>query len=122
MPADDTNKHLLELTRIMGDMLQEEQQFRRTFHEDIQGAIDSLTQIASRLEVSIVGDEYGNLGLVARVDRVEDRQERISTNVSDLQSKWERVKWTALGWGVGAGLGSGGLLALFIQLSGVTPP
>jgi len=88
----------------------------RTRLDNIEGEIvqlkDSITNLTLRVDkiyYAITGNDLdGNRGIAYRLDRVEDKTMRMEDN-------FIRIKWTVVGWGIGAGLLGGGVMNTVIS-------
>jgi hypothetical protein len=75
----------------------------------LKDSITSLTLRVDKIYYAITGNDLdGNRGMVYRLDRVEDKTNRIEDN-------FIRIKWTVIGWGIGAGLLGGGVMNSLIS-------
>jgi hypothetical protein len=75
----------------------------------LKESITSLTLRVDKIYYAITGNDLdGNRGMVYRLDRVEDKTNRIEDN-------FIRIKWTVIGWGIGAGLLGGGVMNTLIS-------
>jgi len=75
----------------------------------LKESITSLTLRVDKIYYAITGNDLdGNRGMVYRLDRVEDKTNRIEDN-------FIRIKWTVIGWGIGAGLLGGGVMNSLIS-------
>jgi hypothetical protein len=75
----------------------------------LKDSITSLTLRVDKIYYAITGNDLdGNRGMVYRLDRVEDKTNRIEDN-------FIRIKWTVIGWGIGAGLLGGGVMNTLIS-------
>jgi hypothetical protein len=75
----------------------------------LKESITSLTLRVDKIYYAITGNDLdGNRGMVYRLDRVEDKTVRMEDN-------FVRIKWTVIGWGIGAGLLGGGVMNSLIS-------
>lgn len=73
--------------------------------DKLEGMIEILAQDITEIKKALVGNEYGERGLVKRVSRVEEE-------VADLKD----FKKKLLAWATGAGLGSSALINGILQV------
>lgn len=70
----------------------------------LEEGITSLTQKFDKVYYAITGSELdGNRGILYRLHLAEDRSLKVEKEI-------DRIKWTVIGWGVGAGLLGGGVI------------
>ena len=63
------------------------------------------------IKTALLGNGLGaSRGLIARLADVEESIVKNRDDYQDLREVLVRIKWTALGAGIGAGLSSGGLM------------
>lgn len=75
--------------------------------DKLESMIEILAQDISEIKKALVGNEYGEQGLVKRVSKVEEE-------VADLKD----FKKKLLAWATGAGLGSSALINALAQIVG----
>jgi len=75
----------------------------------LEERITTLTIKFDKVYYAITGNELdGNRGIVYRLDKNESK-------VSQIESDFTRIKWTVVGWGIGAGLLGGGVMNTVIS-------
>ena len=75
----------------------------------LEERITSMSIKFDKVYYAITGNELdGNRGIVYRLDKNEDK-------VSKIENDFTRIKWTVIGWGIGAGLLGGGVMNTVIS-------
>jgi hypothetical protein len=75
----------------------------------LEERITNLTQKFDKVYYAITGNELdGNRGIVYRLHVVEERSGKVEKEI-------DRIKWTVVGWGIGAGLLGGGIMNTVIS-------
>jgi hypothetical protein len=116
--------------------VEEQREFRVQTHRDLNGAIGSLNQsvvamnkLMDDLHVALTGDELGNPGVIHRQNDLQGQldehrgvsraaDQRLHDRIDELEEKFNRVFWLAIGVGIGSGVGTSGIIALILQASG----
>jgi hypothetical protein len=77
--------------------------------EVLKDGIANLTLKFDKVYYAITGNELdGNRGIVYRLNLTEEK-------ASKLEKDMDRIKWTVIGWGVGAGILGGGIMNTLIS-------
>lgn len=77
--------------------------------EVLKDGIANLTLKFDKVYYAITGNELdGNRGIVYRLNLTEEK-------ASKLEKDMDRIKWTVIGWGVGAGILGGGIMNTVIS-------
>jgi hypothetical protein len=75
----------------------------------LEERITTLTIKFDKVYYAITGNELdGNRGIVYRLEKAENK-------VNDIEQDFNRIKWTVVGWGIGAGLVGGGVMNTVIS-------
>ena len=70
----------------------------------LEERITSLTQKFDKVYYAITGNELdGNRGIAYRLHLSEERSLKVEKEI-------DRIKWTVIGWGIGAGILGGGVI------------
>jgi len=92
-------------------------------------SLDGLTRTVSRIEHILLGgngSEFGfNVGVVGTVNALQRTVEVMQSEdhaaikrIETLEGRWSRVRWTAAGIGIGAGVASGGVIVTVLTILG----
>lgn len=77
--------------------------------EVLKDGITNLTLKFDKVYYAITGNELdGNRGIVYRLNATEEKANK-------LEKDMDRIKWTVIGWGVGAGILGGGIMNTVIS-------
>lgn len=77
--------------------------------EVLKDGIANLTLKFDKVYYAITGNELdGNRGIVYRLNATEEKANK-------LEKDMDRIKWTVIGWGVGAGILGGGIMNTVIS-------
>jgi hypothetical protein len=77
--------------------------------EVLKDGIANLTLKFDKVYYAITGNELdGNRGIVYRLNLTEEKAIK-------LEREMDRIKWTVIGWGIGAGLLGGGIMNTVIS-------
>lgn len=92
-------------------------------NDAVESKLADLKESIHKIMEALTGNGFGaNHGLITRVSELERRLEHHTAEFhafrQEQRDAWARVKWTSAGIGVGAGLGSGGLVFAAIKVLG----
>lgn len=87
----------------------------------LEDRLDSIERSNHEIREALTGNGFGShFGLIHRTGEVEKAQVALQAEVHALRAetrdRWNRIKWTTAGIGIGAGVGGGSLVAMALKL------
>lgn len=92
-------------------------------NDAVESKLADLKDAVHKIMEALTGNGFGaNHGLIIRVSEVEKRLEHHTAEFhafrDEQRQAWARIKWTATGVGVGAGLSGGSIVYAAIKVLG----
>lgn len=86
---------------------------------ELHGGMDKLAREVHEIHEALTGNGLGvSHGLIGCVQRLEAGHEQLRCQVAEIEHRWQRVKWAAVGIALGSGFGGAGLATVLLKAVG----